>query len=227
MPTVLITGANRGIGLEFVRQYAREGWHVHAAARDPSAADELASIDGHVRTHRLDVGDDAMVRNLAAELAGHDIDLLVHNAGINAVSGTSLGDIDYDLWAEVFRINSMAPLRVGMAFADHVARSHRRYMVFITSRAGSIGNNIEGGRYLYRSSKAALNCVVRSLAIDLAPRRITAVAMHPGWVRTDMGGEEAPLDARTSVTEMRRTIDRLEMHHNGHFLNYDGAELDW
>lgn len=227
MPTVLITGANRGIGLEFVRQYAAAGWHVHAAARDPSAAEEMASIDGHVRTHKLDVTDGARVAALAAELADHDIDVLVHNAGVGPRHSSSLDDIDYDLWEEVLRVNTMAPLRVAAAFADHIARSRRRCMVFMTSRAGSISQNIQGSRYIYRTSKAALNCVVRSLALDLMPRRIVCTAVHPGWVRTDMGGGEAPLDAHTSVGEMRRLIDRLEMHHSGHFLNYDGNELDW
>lgn len=227
MPTILITGANRGIGLEFVRQYAAAGWQVHAAARNPEAADELAMIDGHIHAHKLDVTDDAMVDALSAELADVDIDVLVHNAGVGPRHSTSIDNVDYDLWADVLRVNSMAPLRIAAAFVEQVARSRRRSMVFMTSRAGSITHNIEGGRYIYRTSKAALNCVVRSLSLDLMPRRIICTAVHPGWVRTDMGGEEAPLDARTSVQEMRTLIDRLELHHSGHFLNYDGAELDW
>jgi NAD(P)-dependent dehydrogenase (short-subunit alcohol dehydrogenase family) len=227
MPTVLITGANRGLGLEMARQYAGAGWRVVAACRRPAEAKALGTIGGNVAVEALDVEDEASVSALARKFAGETIDLLVNNAGIGAAGRTAFGDIDYADWARLFRVNAMAPLRVAMAFVEPVARSPRRTMLFISTRAGSIHDNLYGGRYLYRSSKAALNMVVKSLAIDLAPRRIVCTAVHPGWVRTDMGGAEAPIDAATAIAALRALVDRLEPHDSGRFLNYDGRELRW
>lgn len=227
MPTVLITGANRGLGLEMARQYAGAGWRVHAACRAPDAAQALKAVRGAVAVHPLDVESDASVSALGRTLAGEAIDLLVNNAGATATQRTALGDIDYEAWARLFRVNAMAPLRVAAAFVEPVARSERRTMLFVSTRAGSIHDNLAGGRYLYRSSKAALNMVVRSLAIDLAPRRIVCTAVHPGWVRTDMGGPGAPIDAPTSIAALRALVDRLEPHDSGRFLNYDGREIAW
>lgn len=227
MPTVLITGANRGLGLEFARQYGAAGWTVHAAARNPDAAEDLASIDGRVDAHRLDVLDPGQIAALAKTLAGEEIDLLINNAGVGAPTGTELGEVDYEAWQRVLEINALAPLRVAEAFIDNVARSRRKQIAFLSSRAGSITNNIAGGRYIYRSSKAALNAVVRSLALDLRQHGCIVVALHPGWVRTDMGGDAAPLAPKDSVTAMRDLLDRLEPHDNGHFINYDGRELEW
>lgn len=227
MPKVLITGANRGIGLEFARQYSAAGWEVHAAARRPEAAKELARIDGKVTVHTLDITRPDHVKAVATALGDAPLDLLINNAGIGAHGKSELGEIDYDGWLETMRVNALAPLRLTEALMGNVAASNHGRIVFLSSRAGSITNNIAGGRYLYRPSKAALNMVVRSLAIDLAKQRIITVALHPGWVRTDMGGDRAPLDAYTSVQYMRTLIDRLEPHYNGHFLNYDGADLTW
>jgi NAD(P)-dependent dehydrogenase (short-subunit alcohol dehydrogenase family) len=227
MPAVLVTGASRGLGLELARQYAAQGWRVHAACRNPGAAEALRAVAGDVAIHRLDVEEPKLIAELANALAGEAIDLLVNNAGIAAQARTSLGDLDYPLWERMMRVNVFGQLRMADAFVDQVARSQRRIMLFTSSRAGSIGENLSGGRYLYRSSKAALNAVVRSLAIDLLPKRITCVAVHPGWVRTDMGSAAAPLDAATSVSALRALVDRLEPHHNGRFLNYDGHELRW
>jgi NAD(P)-dependent dehydrogenase (short-subunit alcohol dehydrogenase family) len=227
MPTVLITGANRGIGLEFAKQYAAAGWRVHAACREPVSVDALNGLAGDVRLHRLDVAMPNQVHDLAAGLAGEPIDLLVNNAGISANAKTSIGDVDYGLWEQMLRINVMGPMRVAEALVANIAASQRRVMLFLSTRAGSIADNLTGGRYLYRSSKAALNMVVKSLAIDLIPKRITCVAVHPGWVQTDMGTAAAPISARTSVEALRALVERLEPHDNGRFLNYDGRELRW
>jgi NAD(P)-dependent dehydrogenase (short-subunit alcohol dehydrogenase family) len=227
MPTVLITGANRGIGFELAKQYAADGWRVHATCREPIAADALKALAGTVTLHRLDVAMPNQVHDLAKGLAGEAIDLLVNNAGITAHAKTSLGDMDYALWEHLLRVNVMGPLRVAEALAANVAASERRIMLFLSSRAGSITDNLSGGRYIYRSSKAALNMVVKSLAIDLIPKRITCAAVHPGWVRTDMGTAAAPVAVEDSVTALRALIERLEPHHNGRFLNYDGQELHW
>jgi NAD(P)-dependent dehydrogenase (short-subunit alcohol dehydrogenase family) len=227
MPTMLVTGANRGLGLELAKQYAGAGWRVHATCRDPAAAPALKALAGDVRVHRLEVTAPDQGAELVRALAGAPIDLLVNNAGINAQSKASLGDIDYAEWERLMRVNALAPLRVADALAANVAASERRVMLFVSSRAGSIADNLAGGRYLYRSSKAALNAVVKSLAIDLIPKRVTVVAVHPGWAKTDMGGPGAPIETAAAVTALRALVDRLEPHHNGRFLNYDGQELRW
>lgn len=227
MPTVLITGANRGIGLELARQYAAAGWRVHATCRAPEAAEALKALGGAATLHRLDIVCPDQVQDLARHLAGEAIDLLVNNAGISTHANTSLGDMDYARWEEMLRINVLGPTRVAEAFVPHVAASQRRVMLFLSSRAASIADNLSGGRYLYRSSKAALNAVVKSLAIDLIPKRITCVAVHPGWVQTDMGTAAAPIAVEQSVSALRALVERLEPHDNGRFLNYDGRELRW
>lgn len=225
--TVMITGATRGLGLELARQYAAADWRVIAAARNPDAAEELAVIDGKVTVHKLDIADGEAVLSLSDELAAETIDVLINNAGISAHYGTDLGTIDYDAWQEALAVNLMGPVRVAEAFVEQVARAKRGRMIFMSSRAGSIGDNISGGRYLYRTSKAALNMAVRSLAVDLQDRGIISTAVHPGWIRTDMGGETAPLDAATAAQALRHLIDRLEVHDSGRFLKYDGTAVVW
>src|SRR5262245_47539688 len=141
--------------------------------------------------------------------------------------GQTIGKIDYDAWAKVLDANTMGPMRVSEAFVDNVARSERKLIVTITSGMGSIGDNTSGGAFAYRSSKAAVNMVMRSLAIDLAPRGITCVVINPGWVQTDMGGSHATLAPAESVTRIRRLIDTLKPAQSGRFFNYDGREYAW
>jgi len=224
MPTVLITGASRGLGLEFAKQYADDGWTVYAGCRNPESATQ-ALADG-VRTKQLDVTAPEQVEGLADKLRGVGIDLLINNAGIYGPRGYPLGQIDYRAWAEVLQVNTLAPLRIAEAFAEHVAMSEMKRMAFVTSRMGSIEQN-SGGGYIYRSSKAALNAAVKSLAIDLAPRGITAVVIHPGWVRTDMGGPGATIAPAESVAGMRRVFAGLAPDDSGRFFNYDGSALPW
>jgi len=225
--TVLITGANRGLGLQFAKQYADDGWRVHAACRNPDAAEALnAAASDRLTMHRLDVCDGDQVAALAAALADQPIDVLLNNAGVIGDRG-AFGATDYTVWEATLRTNTLAPMRVAEAFADHVAASGRKQMVFVSSRLGSIGDNDEGGSYVYRSSKAALNAVIKSLSNDLAGRGVTAVAFHPGWVSTDMGGASAPIGPAESVGGMRRVIERLTPADNGRFLDYDGSEIPW
>ncbi len=226
MPTVLITGAGRGLGLEFAKQYADDGWTVHAACREPEAAAALRRLGDGVRMPRLDVTSAEQVAELADELRGVAIDLLLNNAGIFGPRGYPLGQIDYAAWAEVLRVNTLAPLRVAAAFVEHVATSALKRMAFVTSRMGSIEQN-SGGGYIYRSSKAALNSAVKSLAIDLAPRGVTAVVIHPGWVRTEMGGPGATIAPAESVAGMRRVFAGLTPDDGGRFFDYDGSSLPW
>ncbi len=225
--SVLITGAGRGIGLEFARQHAGEGWRVHATCRDTKGASALEEIDGDVVIYRLDVTKSAQVDALARDLQGEPIDLLINNAGRAGARDRSFGNLDFDVWEEVFRVNALAPVRVAEALVELVAASERKQIVSITSRMGSIDSNRDGGGYSYRSSKAALNAAMKSLSIDLASREITVVVFHPGWVRTDMGGRSASLSAKKSVEEMRAVIDRLTLSDSGRFLNYDGTEIPW
>jgi NAD(P)-dependent dehydrogenase (short-subunit alcohol dehydrogenase family) len=210
VPSVLITGANRGLGFEFAKQYLADGWQVYAACRDPDSASELrrlADASGHkLRILNLDVTDLSSVKGAAAEVDGQAIDLLINNAGIGGPRGQTVGNIDYEAWAKVLDANTMGPMRVSEAFVDNVARSERKLIVTLTSGMGSIADNTSGGSVAYRSSKAAVNMVMRSLAIDLAPRGITCVVVNPGWVQTDMGG---PHDHNPSrKRDKSETVDR-------------------
>jgi NAD(P)-dependent dehydrogenase (short-subunit alcohol dehydrogenase family) len=225
MPTLLITGANRGIGLEFTRGYAADGWRVHAACRDPAAARELAAVKGEVSIHALDVADDTAIRALADRLKGEAIDLLINNAGI--LDDDALGQTDADTWLRAFRINSIAPIHVLEAFLPHLERGRQKTAVALTSKMGSIADNGSGGSYIYRSSKAALNAAMKSAAIDLKSRGIKVAVFHPGWVRTDMGGPNGQIDTRTSVAGLRAKIAGLTPAESGGFFNYDGKALPW
>jgi NAD(P)-dependent dehydrogenase (short-subunit alcohol dehydrogenase family) len=231
MPTTFITGANRGLGLEFARQYAAEGWQVYAACRNLKSASELhrlADARGHsLQILALDVTKPASIKAAAAKLDGRAIDLLLNNAGVGGTRGETIGNIDYEAWAKVLDVNTMGPLRVSEAFVDHVARSGRKLIVTLTSGMGSIADNTSGGSFAYRTSKAAVNMVMRSLAVDLAPRGITCVVVNPGWVQTDMGGSNANLTPTESITRLRRLLDNLGPAQSGKFFNHDGREYAW
>jgi NAD(P)-dependent dehydrogenase (short-subunit alcohol dehydrogenase family) len=232
MKTTLITGANRGIGLEFVRQYAADGWRVLARSRHPEKSTALNKLAAQspelIKIHALDVADPAQIDQLGQALATESIDLLLNNAGIYPDSDKNdFGHTDYAEWMQAFRINTMAPLKMAETFAPHIARSKQKTIVTITSKMGSISDNSSGGSYLYRSSKAAVNMVIKSLAIDLKPNGITAVVFHPGWVKTDMGGPSAMISAEKSVSGIRNMIAKLTLADSGKFFAYDGAEIPW
>jgi NAD(P)-dependent dehydrogenase (short-subunit alcohol dehydrogenase family) len=226
LPTVLVTGANRGIGLEFVRSFAADGWRVHACARNVEKAKTVRAVEGDVVCHKLDVTNGLKVASLARALAEEPIDLLINNAGLRGPK-TGFGETDYEEWAAVLQVNTLAPLRMVERFADLVERSDGKTVVNISSIMGSIADNGSGGEYIYRSSKAALNMVTKSLAVDLAGRGIKVVSFHPGWVRTDMGGAGASISPEESVQGMRRKIAGLTAADSGCFFNYDGAPLEW
>jgi NAD(P)-dependent dehydrogenase (short-subunit alcohol dehydrogenase family) len=231
MPTVLITGANRGIGLEFIRQYAEAGWQVFACSRhtDAKALNEVADQHpGKVSLHQLDVSDGEQIERLARQLSDTAIDVLINNAGIYPGGDKeSFGTIDYEAWVKAFQVNTMAPLKMAESFIEHVAKSGEKKIVNITSKMGSIDDNTSGGYYLYRSSKTALNMVVKSLSLDLAPRGITTIVLHPGWVQTDMGGFNAPTPPDRSVAGMRRVIAELSQKDSGRFYDFNGQEILW
>ena len=231
MNTVLVTGSNRGLGLEFTRQDAAEGWQVYAACRDPGAAGMLRELSagsgGRIAVIALDVSNLASVRAAAQSLAGTPIDLLVNNAGVGSPRGQKLGALDYAAWARVLDVNTLGPMRVTEAFLDHLAAGSGKKVVTITSGMGSIADNSSGGSYAYRSSKSAVNMVMKSLSLDLAPRGITCIVMNPGWVRTDMGGPGGKISPEESIAGMRRVIAKLKPGDTGKFFNYDGGEYPW
>ena len=231
MPSTLITGANRGLGLEFARQYRGDGWQVYATCRNPATASELRRLaensDDKLRILAMDVTDPASIQAAATELDGEAIDLLLNNAGVIGPQGQAIGNIDYKAWVQVFAINTMGPMRVSEAFVEHVARSNRKLIVTLTSGMGSITDNTSGGSILYRSSKAAVNMITRSLAIDLASRGITCVVVNPGWVQTDMGGPNATLEPSESISALRRLIATLGPEQSGKFINHTGREYPW
>jgi NAD(P)-dependent dehydrogenase (short-subunit alcohol dehydrogenase family) len=239
MPTVLVTGAARGLGLEFVRQYAAEGWRVLACARNPGGATELgaaaAASGGRVVVHALDVAAPETIGALARDLQGTPIDVLLNNAGTMgaqsfAKAGPTVqrfGHSDYADWEQMFRVNTLGPMRMAEAFVEHVAASERKVIATLTSIVGSIASNGFGGMYAYRSTKAAANAIMKSMALDLARRGIVAVPIHPGWAKTEMGGPNAPVEPADAVAGVRRVIDGLSKDKAGKFWQYDGSELPW
>ena len=222
MPTVLITGANRGIGREFVRQYAAAGWRVHAVARHGGDLNGIANV----AVHLLDVTDGAAVQALATDIQGEAIDLLIANAGIFGATRGGFGLTDYASWEDVMRVNVLAPMRFAEAFVNHIAASQGRTFAAISSGMGSIAELESGGCYAYRSSKAALNMVVHNLAIDLKGR-IRTVALCPGWVKTDMGGVNAELDVQDSVRDMVALLSGIDDAKSGRYFSHTGREVAW
>ncbi len=222
--TVLVTGANRGLGLEFVRQYQASGWRVIATARNPAAATDLRALG--VRVLQLDVADPASIAGLASKLEGQPIDLLINNAGIFPRVNT-LADTDFDDVAQTLEVNLIGPMRVTLALLPNLRRAETRQIVSISSGLGSITNNDSGRYYGYRESKAGLNMFTRSLAVELAGEGFTCIVMSPGWVRTDMGGPNAQLAPQESIAGMRGVIDKLTPAATGTFWNYDGQQLPW
>ncbi len=232
MPSVLITGANRGLGLEFARQYAKADWRVIGCCRKPELAPELKDLaetfKDRVSVHPLDVRLPELVSSLARALRDEPVDILLNNAGVYGDERhDDFGRIDYARWAETFSVNVMGPLRMAEAFLENVSRSQKKIIACVSSKMGSIADNTSGGSYLYRSSKAALNAVVKSLAVDLRDQGIVVVALHPGWVQTDMGGPNAPTRPRESVQGLRRVLEGLKASDSGRFLAYDGSEVPW
>jgi NAD(P)-dependent dehydrogenase (short-subunit alcohol dehydrogenase family) len=229
MPSTLITSANRGLGFEFAQQYAADGWHVFAACRNPQSAKNLLALAGSTSAEvvAMDVTDTASIEEAGSRIGDKPIDLLLNTAGIVGVPNQTTGRVDYDSWAEVLNVNTLGPMRVAEQFVDNVARSTRKVIVTITSGMGSLTNNTSGGSIAYRSSKAAVNMVMRSVAIDLASRGIICAVVNPGWVKTDMGGPNASIAPAESVSAIRRLIESFRPNHSGRFYNYDGREYPW
>ncbi|HEV3237181.1 MAG TPA: SDR family oxidoreductase [Gemmataceae bacterium] len=231
MTTVLITGANRGLGLEFTRQFLGTGWRVFAGCRNPGEAKELQAVaaksQGTVTVHCVDVKDFGQIDALAHELRDQSIDVLLNNAGVYGPQGARLGQMDYAAWEEVLKVNTLAPYKMAESFLENVARSQKKVIVGITSELGSIGHNETGGHVIYRSSKAALNMAMKTLAIEVRKRGIIVAVLHPGWVQTDMGGPQAPLKPADSIRGMLKVINALRLQDTGKFFGHDGKEIPW
>jgi NAD(P)-dependent dehydrogenase (short-subunit alcohol dehydrogenase family) len=223
--TVLITGANRGLGLEFARQYAEAGWSVIGTARSPDKAADLRKLE--VRVLQLDVTDPESVVGLAAELENQPIDLLINNAGYANKGAKGFEDLSFDGVERVIAVNTLGPMRVTQALLPNLRLAKVKKIVHITSGLGSIAENEIGGYYGYRESKAALNMFNRSLAVDFRDEGFICVVMSPGWVRTDMGGPEAPLSPKESIRGMRKVIDGLTIEDSGTFQSWDGRQRAW
>lgn len=226
MSTILITGANRGIGLELAKNYAAAGWNVIACCRKPQEAKALAAVQGDVEIRALDVTRPASITRLAAALKGRPIDVLLNNAGI---SGRRLGfgKTEAKDFLSVLHVNTLAPLMVTEALLGNVKRGKLKKIVSISSKMGSIGDGPGGGSYAYRASKTALNMVMANAAAELKGKGITVVVLHPGWVRTDMGGRAAPLKVSESAAGIVQVIAGLTPAKAGRFFNYDGKILPW
>lgn len=230
MTTVLITGANRGIGLEFTRQYAADGAQLIACCRVPDKAAELRALAdgaaGRIEIMPLDVTDAAQVALLKRKLDGRPIDILINNAGVMGGRKQSFGELDYHAWAHCLEVNVMGPMRVSEALIDNVASGTERKIVILTSKMGSIAD-AGGGAYIYRTSKTALNMAARLMALELKDRGIVVLPVHPGWVKTDMGGPNALITTEESVSGLRALVARANVAESGQYRDYSGAELPW
>lgn len=224
MPTVLITGANRGIGLEFVKQYAGEGWRVHACCRNPAAADKLKAAKGEIEVHALDVNDAAAVHALAKDI-GEPLDVVVANAGSGGKEAGDFGAYDFEAFLNLLQVNVLGPVATLEAFAPHLKKAKGRFAA-ISSQLGSI-ENATGYAPAYSTSKAALNMAMKSLAGRLAEAGVAVGPFHPGWVKTDMGGSEAPVVVEDSVAGLRKRIAEMKPTASPQLIAYDGETLPW
>lgn len=231
MATVLITGANRGLGLEFCRQYAVEGWNVIACCRNPDDAVDLNALVGrypNIQREKLDVSELEQIDALSQKLADSCIDVLINNAGIYADNKSNgFGQLDYQAWSRSSVVNTQAPVKMLEAFLPQIKGSDKKLVINISSLMGSIADNGSGGSILYRSSKAALNAAMKSLAIELKDQSVGVLIFHPGWVKTDMGGPNALINAEQSIAGMRALIESFSLDQSGSFVKYDGTPMPW
>ena len=228
---ILITGASRGIGLAMVRYGMEKGWDVLACCRHPQQAEKLLSMaqlsNGRVSVYVADMSELATIQALAYELRNESIDMLINNAGVYGSERNSFGQVDTQDWLETLKVNTIAPLKMSEAFIEQLSMGHNKVIACLSSKMGSMDDNTSGGSYIYRSSKAALNAVVKSMSIDLAEREIKCVVLHPGWVKTEMGGPNAEITTKESVSKIFNTLLSLKMEDSGRFIDIDGTDIAW
>lgn len=241
MRRILITGSNRGIGLALVQHYIqRADSLIFATCRSPESADDLnelaAQHPDRLHVIALDVIDSASLsealKTISAQVDG--LDVLINNAGIlpggvdnREADISELGQLDPDAMLHVFRVNSISPVIVAQTFADLLRRGNTARIINLSSDAGSIARRNSGCDYSYPASKAALNMMSRCLAGDFQPDGVIAVAMHPGWIQTEMGGTRAKLTLDEAIPSLTNVIDHLTLADSGHFINWDGTEVPW
>ena len=228
--TVFITGTTRGIGLELVRQFLDAGSKVFAAARNPDA-DALQSLKAahgdQLQVLALDVTDSVQIAKITATLAGQPLNLLINNAGLFQSRSDDAESLSHETWLQEFHVNAIAPFMLTRALRGNLAAADNALVAMISSKMGSMADNTSGGAYSYRSSKAALNAVTVSLVSDLADDGTRVVALHPGWVRTDMGGDSAPVEAPASASGLKKVMLGIDAAQNGAFFDYTGAPIPW
>ena len=228
---ILITGASRGIGLAMVNYCIEKNWRVFACCRNPYQAEKLLALaqmsKENVSVHVLDVSELATIQALSFELRNEKIDVLINNAGTYGSDKNSFGQVDVNNWLEAFMINSIAPLKMAEVFLEQLLMGSEKVIACISSKMASMDDNASGGSYIYRSSKAALNSVVKSMSVDLRDKGIKCVVLHPGWVKTDMGGSNAEITARESVTKLMDIIISLKPDDSGRFIDIDATTIKW
>ena len=225
MSNILIIGANRGLGLEFAKQYSELGHHIFATTRDKSKSDQLVAI-ANTTVLELDLNEDKSIDSFIDEMSSIKIDILIHNSGIFRDEQLS-EDLEIDAWMNEMRINAITPIIVARKLKQNVLEGKDKKIIFISSQMGSIDDNYSGRFYFYRSSKSALNSAAKSLAIDWKDKNISVLMLHPGWVKTDMGGESAKLEIPDSIQRMIQVISDLNLETSGSFVNYEGNKLEW
>ncbi len=229
-PTILITGANRGIGLKLTEQFAEDGWQVLACCRNPADAGQLQALtetDLAIELHALDVTNYEQMATLANQLGNRPIDILLSNAGIYGSKGVGFGEVDAEEWRQVLEVNTIAPLMLVQTLVEQVAASQQKLVAVISSKVGSIADNSSGGSYIYRSSKTAVNQVVKSLSVDLSGRNISVISLHPGWVKTDMGGSNAEISTDESVSGLKSILQSAGPAQSGQFIEFNGNSIPW
>ena len=230
MATILVTGANRGLGIEFVEQYLNDGNEVIATYRNENSSMDLIKM-GNERSNlkllQLDVSSNKSLNSFAENLGDSPIDIFINNAGVYGPRNSSFGNVDEENWIPAIKVNTIAPILLTQLIIKNIRSGADKKLIFVTSKMGSIDDNKGGGAYVYRSSKTALNAVVKSLSVDLENEGIVVALIHPGWVKTDMGGPNAIIDKDTSVRGMTEVISNLNISSTGNFYNYDGSIIPW
>ncbi|MEK9687234.1 MAG: SDR family oxidoreductase [Gammaproteobacteria bacterium] len=222
--SVFITGGNRGIGLSFVSEYLRLGWKVYASVRKSESL-KIYKGNPNLEVIQMDLSNLESIHEL--DSLDHQFDLIINNAAVYGGKKQNLHDFDENIWLETCLINFIRPLLVTQKLIPKLKINGQKKIIFLSSKMGSITDNSSGGSLIYRSTKAALNQMVKSLSISLSSNGISVVAVHPGWVKTDMGGPQALISADDSVKSLIKTIASLGSEDSGSFVNYDGAHIPW
>jgi len=226
MPSILISGANRGIGLEFVRQYKDAGWQVHATARQPDEAAALVELGPDVAIHELDVANEASIDALAWKLRDRAFDVVVANAGVSGGLSLKAEEIDGEEMERVFTVNALGAFLLTTRFRPHLERGRLKLALAVSSLMSSIASNDWGEQHSYRASKTALNALWRSLAVEWRPFGIACVLLRPGLVKTELSRMRG-MEPNVSVSGMRKVIDELTLSDSGRCVGFDGLDVPW